>query len=498
MSIGIVKQHLQEALKGLAKVVCGKTTLPILSCVRIKSGNNTLTISGTDLDQWLEYRIQLEGNSQPMEAIIRLDGLKEFVNGGDGRSMLSLEPAGANFIRLSVEIAGQTLERVFETMPLDDWPAGNPQPGDMVPMSREVFNKIKLALPFASKDMSRKMLTGVLVEKDGITATDGKHLVRFKQDVPVTQKIILPSTKVLLSGMLKDDGGFAVTVKDNETTHVSFSSGNWCYVVRCVYGNYPNYNHVIPNDESLKSKITFTAEDIAMLMKSLPMLEVVSNEYNDVVLYAGSLGVKFMSRKPGSDVRLETKAEYKGRHSELLACVIRDDVVHGFELGFTELRFSDAYSPFVFKSEIGIYEFMPMRNVPNMDAFYKKLKLNPNKEDTEVKNKETTEAVTVQVPAQASTETATPVAAPPQSNTGLAPVQTEPKSGLTMVNADADPFEELLKSADELRLKARDTFESVAAFQRKIRDAQKSVKAKERNYRNTRELMEKFKTAVNF
>ena len=42
------------------------------------------------------------------------------------------------------------------------------------------------------------------------------------------------------------------------------------------------------------------------------------------------------------------------------------------------------------------------------------------------------------------------------------------------------------------------SFESVSAFQKKIRDAQKSVKFREKNYRNTRELMEKFKTAVNF
>jgi DNA polymerase III sliding clamp (beta) subunit (PCNA family) len=55
-----MKQNLQEAFKGLAKVVCGKTTLPILACVRLKSENSTLTISGTDLEQWLDYRIRLE------------------------------------------------------------------------------------------------------------------------------------------------------------------------------------------------------------------------------------------------------------------------------------------------------------------------------------------------------------------------------------------------------------------------------------------------------
>ena len=513
MSIRIMKQNLQEAFKGLAKVVCGKTTLPILACVRLKSEDNTLTISGTDLEQWLDYRVQLPENSEPLDCIVRLEALKEFVNGGDGKSMLSFEMAGANFIKLSMEIAGQKIERLFEIMPLDDWPAGNPQAGDTVPVSKEIFNKIKLALPSASSDTSRKVLNGVLLEKDGITATDGKHIVRLKQDIPVTQQVIMPATKVLSSGMLKEDGGFSTTVKEKEITHVHFSSGNWCYAVRCVDGNYPNYNHVIPSDAGLKNRITFTAEDVAMLMKSLPLLDVVDTECGDVVLYAGSLGVKFMSRKSGSDVRLEPKAEYKGSHSELLACVKRDDIIHGFGLGFTELRFSDAYSPFVFKGESGLYEFMPMRNVPNMEIYYKKLKLNPKKED-EVKKKEMTGNVTVQPQAQVTadnkvqsvtTQPQTNVVTPaqttvtaPQANAEAAAPQTEHKPGLTMIATDSDPFDELLRSADDLRLKVRDTFESVSAFQKKIRDAQKSVKFREKNYRNTRELMEKFKTAVNF
>ena len=117
MSVRIMKQNLQEALKGLAKVVCGKTTLPILACVRLKSENSTLTISGTDLEQWLDYRVPLTENSEPLDCIVRLEALKEFVNGGDGKSMLNLEMAGVNFIRLSMEIVGQKIERLFETMP---------------------------------------------------------------------------------------------------------------------------------------------------------------------------------------------------------------------------------------------------------------------------------------------------------------------------------------------------------------------------------------------
>ena len=113
--------------------------------------------------------------------------------------------------------------------------------------------------------------------------------------------------------------------------------------------------------------------------------------------------------------------------------------------------------------------------------------------------KETTEVAATQVQPQTNAEPKVqPVAAAAQASAESATVQTEPKPGLTMVNADYDPFDELLRAADELRIKVRDNFEAVSAFQKKIRDAQKAVKAKEKNYRNTRELMEKFRTAVNF
>ena len=498
MSIRIMKQNLQEAIKGLAKVVCGKTSLPILSCARIKSENNTLTISGTDLEQWLDYRIKLEEKPEPFDCIIRLEALKEFINGGDGRSMLKLEPSGANFIRLSVDIAGQTLERVFETMPLDDWPAVSQPTGDTAPLSKEVFNRIKLALPAASKDASRRVITGVLLEKDGITATDGKHLVRFKQDVPVTQQVILPPTKVLLSGMLNCDGGFGVTVEDKTTTHVHFNSGNWRYTVKCIEGSYPNYRHIIPSEECLRSKIVFTSEDAVMLRKSLPMLDKLENDLNGVVLYAGSLGVKFLSCKTAGDVKIETKAEYKGWQKEMVACANRDYLLRAFELGFTELRFSDACSPFVFKGEAGLYVFMPIRNVKDMDVYWKKLGLTFNQEENMSEKKTETAVNLNKEEKQMNERTAETV-----TQTAAATVQqaVEQKPPFQVVGGkleSGDVYDEALSTIETIKASIKAVYDGAADLQRKLRDAQKAIKNKEREYQSTKQLITRLRTASGF
>jgi DNA polymerase III sliding clamp (beta) subunit (PCNA family) len=404
----------------------------------------------------------------------------------------------ANHVKLSVDIAGQKMERVFEGMPLEDWPAVRQPTSDTAPLSKEVFNRIKLALPAASKDASRRVITGVLLEKDGITATDGKHLVRFKQDVPVTQQVILPPTKVLLSGMLNCDGGFGVTVEDKTTTHVHFNSGNWRYTVKCIEGSYPNYRHIIPSEECLRSKIVFTSEDAVMLRKSLPMLDKLENDLNGVVLYAGSLGVKFLSCKTAGDVKIETKAEYKGWQKEMVACANRDYLLRAFELGFTELRFSDACSPFVFKGEAGLYVFMPIRNVKDMDVYWKKLGLTFNQEENMSEKKTETAVNLNKEEKQMNERTAETV-----TQTAAATVQqaVEQKPPFQVVGGkleSGDVYDEALSTIETIKASIKAVYDGAADLQRKLRDAQKAIKNKEREYQSTKQLITRLRTASGF
>lgn len=471
-----MKQNLQEALKGLSKVVCAKTNLPILACVRIKAENDTLTLSGTDLEQWLDCRLPFAEKLEPLDCIVRLEALKEFIEGGSGRSMLGIETAAANSVRLSMEIAGQRMERQFETMPVADWPANRPLPDSMSPVSKEIFSLMKLAFPSASRDDTRRAITGICLDKDGIIATDGSQLAKLNFVLPIKEQVILPNTRMLSSGFFKDDGTMGVVMDKKDITHVSFQSGAWQYTVRCIVASYPNFNQVIPREASLKNRIVFTAEDIAMLEKSIPKLEGYKDDPQGIVMYAGGKGVKFMSRQPSSSVKIETRAEYKGWRTDLIAAMNRKYVMRALELGFTELRFSDAYSAFMSSGKAGIYVFMPMRNVRDIEACWKKIGITPNKED------KMTEKKTEAAAAEKKVET-----------------QTAPKTGMQFKpqgaqETAADPFEELRTAADEIRLAAKALADSAAMIQRKITDAQKSVKQKEKDFKETRDLIERLKS----
>ena len=61
-----------------------------------------------------------------------------------------------------------------------------------------------------------------------------------------------------------------------------------------------------------------------------------------------------------------------------------------------------------------------------------------------------------------------------------------------------DPFEELIKSAEEAKTAARSSYDLASQFARKLHEVQGSLKRKEREQKATKELIEKLKIASGF
>ena len=229
-----------------------------------------------------------------------------------------------------------------------------------------------------------------------------------------------------------------------------------------------------------------------MLRKSLPMLDRLENDLNGVVLYAGSLGVKFLSCKTTGDVKIETKAEYKGWQKEMVACANRDYLLRAFELGFTELRFSDACSPFVFKGEAGLYVFMPIRNVKDMEVYWKKLGLTFKQEENMSEKKTETAANLNKEEKQMNERTAA---------TATVQQAVEPKPPFQVVGGkleSGEVYDEALSTIETIKASIKAVYDGAADLQRKLRDAQKAIKNKEREYQSTKQLITRLRTASGF
>ena len=490
--IRILKSKLVETLKGLSKVVPPKASIPVLGHVRLKAANGNVSITGTNLEEWLTCEMDAETENNA-DWLLDFAKLKDFLK-GEGKVFVGIEAAGDRAVKIAFDAGGHLVERIFETMPLDEWPMIPSQPKEMKPVSSKLFENIRLAYPSSAKDVSRRILSGVFLEDNAVIATDGKQLVKFDCGIPMDDPAIVPKTKVLNDGLLKLDGGMAVSESRSGCKMLHFASGQWQYSFKCVEGAYPNYRQVIPDAKLLKSCAEFPMEEAQALLKSLPVFEKC-DMYESIALYAGGGGVRFLSTKPKSSAMIESSARSTGKNDHAIAVFDRQYIIRAFGLGLTRICFDLGHSPLIATGDRGLLVWMPIRGmIP--DEYYKRLGI-------EIKPIEEKKVMT--------TKTDTPVA--PQNNAAVKPetqkvpmAVSTPKESFKVVhgagasngNGTADPFEDLQKAVVELRNQAKALTDGINGLQRKITDAQRAVKQREKDFRSTREILDKLKNASGF
>ncbi len=473
--------------------------------VRIRAKAGAISVSGTDLGQWLEYRTNAE-TAEPADWIVELAKLREFVNGSGGKCMLTMEPAADNALKVSFDVAGQRVERVFPSTPADEWPVFPACPQELTPVKADLFAAIRDAMPSASRDMTRRVLHSVLLCRDSVVATDARHLVRLDCAAPLEDPVIVPVTKPLASGLLKDDGAMAVTGKDGVLL-VHFESGAWRYMVKSVEGCYPNYRQVIPDGDRLVMKVRFTDADVESLTKALPAFEK-GDDLDGVALYAGAKGVRFLTTKPGGTAMLETQAACEGPQEHSVVVFDRSFLLRAFELGLNELRFGVGHMGMVPTGSRGTMVYMPLR-VNNVGEYFKRLGIEykPTEENTDMTKKNEVGAPQA-VPQQTADQEQKPQAEAPAQKPQEQQPKPESATSLRMTggngtnglngNGSADPFEQLQAAVVELKNAAKAFNDAINGLQRKIADAQRAVKQKEKDFKSTRDILDKLKSAANF
>ncbi len=236
MKIVISLKELKEAVAGLSRVVNGRGSLAVLSAVKI----NAKRITGTNLSEYLSIKIDGSGNG---EFIIDFKELKEFLKRSQKTGEVMFDIADDR-VFAHYQYKDKPVEHTFVRLPEKDWPEGSVFIAKPEKITADALEAVMPVLPLASKDDSRRTLNGVLLEPGAIVASDGKQLVKFHEQTSVTDKVILPKTKVLSSGMLSDQDG---TIAQNKC-YCQIISGPWEYAVKGIAGNYPQYQYVIPKD----------------------------------------------------------------------------------------------------------------------------------------------------------------------------------------------------------------------------------------------------------
>jgi len=370
MHIFVLKENLVKALSIVNKAISIKPTLPILLNILLKTENNQLKLSATNLELGLVVTL---GAKIEQEGEITIPGklLIEFINS------LTTEKIELVLKDNNLIVKTDKTHASFTTSSTSDFP-----PFPDVPKNGKTFpiNKIKEAILrtvfAASNDESRPVLTGIkTIISSGImsfTATDGYRLSINK--VEITDKkenleIILPATSLLevirIAEILKaEEVGFFIIENKNQ---VVFTLSGVNIFTRVIDGEFPNVEKIIPVE--FKTKVTIDRDQLFQSVKTTSLF--ARGAANIVKIKVEKDGLRLSANTPqvGSDEDY-VEAKVEGEEMEI-AFNYRFllDLLNNFPEELVIFESSGSLNPGVFKpantkqSTIGsfLHLIMPVR-----------------------------------------------------------------------------------------------------------------------------------------
>ncbi len=261
MKLQVTQENLNKALGIVARVANARGTLPILANVLIKTVDNRLSISATNLDIAITQHI---GAKVAEEGAITVPArlMQDFIN--------SL-PSGVIELKLEehkLHITTDQYQSVVNGVLADDFPvmpaiqsreAGNEQSRSWTINAAILKKGLQQVIMAASSDESRPVLTGVLLQTtEGqlyAAATDSyrlaeKNLGKNSEDV----RLLIPATAIqdLLRILGDYDGAVMVTHDDQQ---ILFQANDVDLVARLIEGKYPDYRKLIPSQFAVEARV---------------------------------------------------------------------------------------------------------------------------------------------------------------------------------------------------------------------------------------------------
>lgn len=254
MKLQVTQENLNRALNSVARVANSRGTLPILANVLIKTTNNRLSLSATNLDIAITHYIGAKVSEEGSITVpARL--MQDFVSSlPEGVIELDLQET-------KLRVSTDKYKSVVNGIMADDFPvmpaiSGGKKWGVPGAEFKKALQQVAFA---ASSDETRPVLTGILIRTvDGVltmAATDSyrlaeKKLGKNKENV----QMLIPASAMqdLLRAVGDTDDQVKITHDDQQSL---FQVGDVELVTRLLDGKYPDYKKLIPNKFSAKATL---------------------------------------------------------------------------------------------------------------------------------------------------------------------------------------------------------------------------------------------------
>ncbi len=352
MKLQVTQENLNKALNSVARVANSRGTLPILANVLVKTSNNRLSLSATNLDIAITHYIGAKvGEEGSITVPARL--MQDFVGSlPEGIIKLDLKET-------KLHVNTDQYQSVVNGILADDFPAMPAiTKGKSWTVGGGLFKKALQQVVFAaSADETRPVLTGVLLQTTGgklhMAATDSyrlaeKELGSNKEDV----NLLIPASAMHDLLRVLGDADDEVKVTHDEQ-QVLFQVGDIELVTRLVDGKYPDYKKLIP--ENFTTKATLKRADLLNITKvsSLFARESAGSVTIEVDGTEGKMSIRSVASQLGENTATAT-AKIEGSGSitvnsryllDALGVMSGENVAFGFNGKLEPTLLSDPASP---------------------------------------------------------------------------------------------------------------------------------------------------------
>lgn len=276
-------------LNNVLRAISSKTTIPILTGLKMVVTDHSVILTGSDADITIESTLDTSDSSyglsieEPGAIVLPARFFNEVI-----KKLPDKQATIEVFNGLQVRITSGTAEFTINGQDANNYPHLPEVESENTvelasDMLREVIDQTRIAV---SKQESRPILTGIHVTlNNGIltaVATDSHRLAQRKVELPETADrdfdIVLPGASMTeLAKMIVDEkDGVKMQITENQAL---FIFGNTHFYSRLLEGNYPETSRLIP--ESSDTRLEITASD---LLASIERASLLSHESRNNVV----------------------------------------------------------------------------------------------------------------------------------------------------------------------------------------------------------------------
>lgn len=372
MKIQIDRSDLLRSLSHVQSVVERRTTIPILSNVKLAAKGNALSMTTTDMDlelvESVAADVQEEGvTTAPVLTLYDIvrklpDGSKIEMVTDDAGTRMTVK-SGRSVFHLGCLPEGDFPEMGGEALPTEFPIAAS----DL----RDLIDRTKFAM---STEETRYYLNGIYLhaaERDGVqvlraVATDGHRLARFEMPLPDgatgMEGIIIPRKTVGEIRKLIDEAADSVRVSLSGS-RICFNFDHIVLTSKLIDGTFPDYERVIPANNNKVMEV-----DQKIFVSAIDRVSTISTEKTRAIklaLNGTTMTLSANSPDAGSateDVEVayeETDPLEIGFNSKYLL-----DITQQFKGDGCRLTLSDGVSPTIIEDSgdtSALYVLMPLR-----------------------------------------------------------------------------------------------------------------------------------------